>query len=65
MLMIFWASPMTPERFNFLQRNPDEKLTAEEIEEGYFFCCTWDYLLIHKNDPEAKCCTCLKEEQRA
>lgn len=50
---------MTPERFHFLQSDFDAKLTQEELDEGYFFCCTWDYLLIHKTDREADCCSCI------
>jgi len=53
--------PMTRERFEYLHRNHDAKLTAEELAEGYFFCCTWDGLLIHKTGPEAECCGCLKD----
>lgn len=52
---------MTPERFKFLQANFNERLTPEELAEGYFFCCTWDYLLVQQGDAEATCCTCLKD----
>lgn len=50
---------MTRERMEYLHKNIEAKLTKEEIKEGYFFCCTWDGMLIHKTDPEAKCCGCL------
>jgi hypothetical protein len=36
----------------------NETLTKEEAEEGWHFCWDWDGLLIHKDDPEAECCTC-------
>lgn len=50
---------MTPERFRYLSENMDAKLTSEELVEGYFFCCTFDGLLINKSDEEAKYCACL------
>jgi len=50
--------PMTRERFEYLHTHHDAKLTPEEIAEGYFFCCTWDGMLIHKSDREAECCSC-------
>ncbi len=49
-------------RYEFLMKNYDEKLTQTEIDEGFFFCCTFDGLLIHKTDEEAKYCGCLKAE---
>lgn len=50
-------------RYEFLMTNMDEKLTPEEIAEGYLFCCTFDGLLIHKDDEEAKYCGCLKDSK--
>ena len=52
---------MTPERRKELGENFKMSLTDDELKEGYRFCCEWDDLLIHKDDPEAECCTCLKQ----
>jgi len=52
-------------RYEFLMKNPDAKLTDDEIAEGYFFCCTFDGLLIHKDDIEAECCGCLRDKSAA
>ena len=49
-------------RYEFLMSNPSERLTQEELLDGYFFCCTFDGLLIRKGDPEADCCGCLKDD---
>ncbi len=51
---------MTPERRKELNDNFDLKLSQKELDQGYRFCCEWDGLLIHKDDPEAGCCLCLK-----
>jgi hypothetical protein len=51
---------MSPERAKFLRENIHAKLTAEELAEGWFFCCTWDFMLINKDDREAECCGCRK-----
>lgn len=40
----------------------EERLTQEEMNEGWVFCCEWDGLLIHKTDREAECCSYLKDE---
>lgn len=53
---------MTKERYNELMSNEDAKLTDEEIALGYHFCWDWDGLLIHKDDPEAKCCSCFPKK---
>lgn len=49
---------MSPLRYRQLMNDLESKLTAEEIAEGWHFCYDWDGLLIHKDDPEAECCTC-------
>jgi hypothetical protein len=53
---------MTNERYHYLiskeAMDKNETLTKEEAEEGWHFCWDWDGLLIHKDDPEAECCTC-------
>jgi hypothetical protein len=55
---------MTPERHRFLDEHVTESLTKEEIEEGYFFCCDWDGMLMHKDDMEAtNCCSCQAREK--
>lgn len=47
-------------RYEFLMTNPDERLTPAELDEGWFFCCTFDGLLIHKDSREGDCCSCIK-----
>lgn len=49
-------------RYEFLMTHQDEKLTPEELAEGWFFCCTFDGLLIHKTSPEGEFCGCLKDD---
>ena len=49
---------ITKERYNQLMNDPSEKLTLEEIKEGWHFCNDWDGLLIHKNDQEFDVCNC-------
>lgn len=51
---------MNRTRYVELTTNCDLDLTLEENKAGWVFCCEWDGLLIHKDDPEAECCTCLK-----
>lgn len=51
---------MNSKRYKFLREHHDEKLTQEEIDDGWFFCCEWDGLLIHKTHPEASVCSCMK-----
>jgi hypothetical protein len=50
---------MTPQRRYELDHTQDSRLTQEELDEGYRFCCEWDGMLIHKDDPEAEACFCL------
>ena len=48
---------MTPERRRHLQQT-GEDLTPEEFNEGWHYCYAWDFMLIHKDEPEAACCEC-------
>jgi hypothetical protein len=53
---------MTKERYRELQRNMESRLTPQEQNDGWIFCnCEWDGMLIHKSDPEAECCSCLRK----
>lgn len=49
---------MSKERYTELMNNTTLSLTAGEYENGWHFCNDWDDLLIHRNWPEAECCTC-------
>lgn len=48
---------MTPERRKHLDLTGDE-LTEEEFKAGWHYCYAWDFMLIHKDEPEAECCEC-------
>lgn len=55
---------MSRARWEELERNPDALLTAQELNDGWRFCvCEFDGLLIHKNDPEAQHCGCLRGDE--
>ena len=55
---------MTESRYEELRADLTLKLTPEEIKRGWFFCCDWDGMLLHKSDEEVKCCcSCLKEDK--
>lgn len=58
----FPEDTMTIERYKELCGNPELRLTQEEIDQGYRFCCEWDGLLIHPRHLESFCCRCLKED---
>lgn len=58
--LLEFPDSMATERYNSLMRNPQAKLTSEEVNQGYRFCCEWDGLLIHHTHPEAMSCSCLK-----
>ncbi len=49
---------MTNDRYFQLMNDLNERLTQQEIEEGWHFCPDWDGLLIHESHPEFECCTC-------
>ena len=53
---------MTQYRHDELDNDTSLTLTPREIAEGWFFCCEWDGMLIHKSHPEAECCTCSKDQ---
>ena len=48
---------MTRDRYNELQRFGD-KLTEEEIKEGWHYCLEWDEMLCHPEWKEAEVCKC-------
>ena len=63
----FWPekkSAMSRQRYRELSMSSDMKLTQDEIDDGWFFCCEWDDMLIQKTWEEASCCTCLPEDER-
>lgn len=49
---------MDAHRYKELDRNPNGKLTKEEIKQGWHFCPDWDFMLIHRDWPEYHSCTC-------
>lgn len=51
---------MTPERMQVLNSRESDKLTAQEMREGWHFCPDWDFLLVNMNDQEGEgqCCCC-------
>ena len=52
---------MTNQRYNQLMINPEEKLTQQEIAEGWHFCIEYDFVLGTKLTFEG--CSCeLKQE---
>jgi hypothetical protein len=54
---------MTPERFKYLDKNIDAKLTKEEMLLGWHFCDEFDGLLIGPDSTEFRdCCTCYSRE---
>lgn len=46
----------------YKKADKEGKLTDKQYKEGWFFCCEWDEMLIHKDSPEAQCCTCRMEK---
>lgn len=53
---------MTQERYNYLSKKMDAKLTEDEYKAGYHFCYDWDLMLIHESWPEHECCSCKDDE---
>jgi hypothetical protein len=49
---------MTRQRYVELVRNFELKLTEEEMQEGWHFCCDWDGMLIQKGRADGEECTC-------
>lgn len=52
---------MTNARYRALMEDPVEKLTDEEIAEGWHYCMEWDFLLVYPKmkeewgDNQTKC----------
>lgn len=46
-------------------KNDGEKLTPEEVSQGWHFCCDWDGLLIGPGMSELEYCDCCKEQENA
>lgn len=52
---------MEEKRYKELQLGESDKLTKQEIEQGWFFCCELDYEIVNKNWEHIKSiCTCNK-----
>lgn len=49
---------MTSQRYRELSKSDEQDLTPEETKAGWHFCPDWDYMLIHKLDPEIEGCNC-------
>ena len=56
---------MNRERWYLLMKNDGEKLTPEEVSQGWHFCCDWDGLLIGPGMSELEYCDCCKEQENA
>ena len=41
-----------------LSQDTAQRLTIQEINNGWHFCDSWDGLLMHLNDPEYESCHC-------
>lgn len=53
------GTQMTRGRHRFLEFNLEEKLTKEEVADGWHFCNSeWDGMLIHITSPEFEGCKC-------
>ena len=48
---------MNKQRYRDLQ-NFRDKLTKEEIAEGWHYCLEWDEMLVHPEWEEARVCKC-------
>ncbi len=53
---------MTAQRHRELESTQTDDLTPEEAKAGWHFCPDWDYMLIHKFDPEMVGCCCSWKE---
>lgn len=49
---------MTNERYKFLEKHLDAKLSPEELSQGWHFCDEWDYLLVGPGMSELAHCSC-------
>ena len=54
---------MTSQRYRELSSSDKHDLTPEEVADGWHFCSEWDFMLIHKSDPEYQACLCNKEKK--
>jgi len=52
---------MDNKRWLYLETNVDAKLTKEEMEEGWHWCCEFDYLLVGPGMQEMEYCLCFDE----
>jgi hypothetical protein len=54
---------MTEDRYHELMYgDTPQKLTKEELAEGWHFCTEWDYLLVGPKMEELHACSCLAED---
>lgn len=49
---------MDKKRYCQLNSRESDKLTPQEMKEGWHFCPEWDFLLTNSNDTEGEVCTC-------
>lgn len=49
---------MDDDRYERLMADHGERLTAEELSQGWHFCPCWDELLIGPGMKEVECCDC-------
>ena len=54
---------MTSDRYHKLVANPAEKLTPQELTEGWHFCLDWDLLLVGPGMEEQESCCCFPAPQ--
>ena len=49
---------MDDERYIFIEKNLGEKLTDEELKEGWHFCYDWDGMLVGPGMSAMDSCLC-------
>lgn len=49
---------MSWERYKQLNSAASDRLTKDEMREGWHFCPEWDFLLTNLNDAEGETCSC-------
>jgi NTP pyrophosphatase (non-canonical NTP hydrolase) len=54
---------MSAERWKALTFGDEDKLTPEELAEGWHWCCEFDGLLIHPRSPEMEFCKCFRDDR--
>ena len=52
---------MTDTRWHSLMEDDSAALTADEIAEGWHWCCEFDGLLVGPGMGELRCCRCLPD----